>query len=795
MFSLVSSVVIRHPRAVIMGWLLVTAGLHLVAPPWRRAVTDYDVRFLSADCPCVIGQELSERGFPQNPAGSEIVLAYERKDGHLTRDDFRCVTADASGLLRLAAEHPALRITKIDTIQSPVIGPYLIGSSALGRDQAALSIISFNSTPLAERTRVAVDRVLDHVSSSEVVPPPGLRRVATGSAVVGRDTNTATSASIQSTKTTTIVLVIVILLVVYRSPVLATVPLVTIGLSTFASLRLIALMSVVPGLGFRVISVTEIFVVVVLFGAGTDYSLFLVARYREELGRQQSRIEALRAAMGRVGPALVASAATLIVGLGMLGFSSFTTIRSSAPTIALSLAVTLAAALTVTPAMMAWLGSALFWPFSAPHHDGGPNEKTNICEMRRSFGFWDKAAELVVTYPLSISVLCLVALAPLAVAGARTTSSYGKLADLDPDWPSAVGVEVLQRYFAAGELSPTVALVENPAIDFRSQAGKSAIKEITRRLAAINGVALIRSASRPVGKPEESATGEGFFARFADQATRILAEGRYVSTSARQAADVNHITRLEIVFRNDPYSESSLRSLNDVRATLRRATETGQPLQATTQIGLTGATSAINDLKHITTSDERRIHFLVALGIYAVLVALLRRPGISLYLVATVVFSYLAALGLTDLTFRALDRGAGTWDGLDWTVGLLLFVILVAVGEDYNILLMARVLEEHRTHGVTEGTRRAIAQTGGIISACGVIMAGTFGSMLTGSLTSLRQLGFALAVGVLLDTFLVRPILVPAFVVLIDRAGRRWPPLWRSRRSRTPYSMVDARPG
>ncbi len=218
-------------------------------------------------------------------------------------------------------------------------------------------------------------------------------------------------------------------------------------------------------------------------------------------------------------------------------------------------------------------------------------------------------------------------------------------------------------------------------------------------------------------------------------------------------------------------------------ATLRRATEAGQPLQATTKIGLTGATSTINDLKRVTTDDQRRIHILVALGIYAVLVALLHRPGISLYLVVTVVFSYLAALGLTDLTFRALEGGAGTWDGLDWTVGLLLFVILVAVGEDYNILLMARILEEQRTHGVTEGTRRAIAHTGGIISACGVIMAGTFGSMLAGSLTSLRQLGFALGVGVLLDTFLVRPILVPAFVVLIDRAGRGWPPRARSRRS------------
>ena len=172
----------------------------------------------------------------------------------------------------------------------------------------------------------------------------------------------------------------------------------------------------------------------------------------------------------------------------------------------------------------------------------------------------------------------------------------------------------------------------------------------------------------------------------------------------------------------------------------------------------------------------------------------MRRPGICLYLIATVVLGYLASLGVTDLLFRALHRGPGPWNGLDWTVAFFLFVILVAVGEDYNIFLMARVIEEEREHGTIEGTRLAVAHTGGIISSCGLIMAGTFGSMLTGSLTSLRELGFALGLGVLLDTFLVRPILVPAFVVLLERMQARKMPLAGTRRDRShpPSSSPEA---
>ena len=184
---------------------------------------------------------------------------------------------------------------------------------------------------------------------------------------------------------------------------------------------------------------------------------------------------------------------------------------------------------------------------------------------------------------------------------------------------------------------------------------------------------------------------------------------------------------------------------------------------------MAGSTSMVADLKEVTTQDEQRMYWMVTLGVYVILVVLLRRPGICLYLIATVVLGYLASLGITELVFRALHHGPDPWVGLDWKVSFFLFVILVAVGEDYNIFLMARVIEEEKKHGPIEGTRQAVMHTGGIISSCGLIMAGTFGSMLTGNLTALKELGFALGLGVVLDTFIVRPILVPAFVVLIHR--------------------------
>ncbi|MFM7132280.1 MAG: MMPL family transporter, partial [bacterium] len=315
------------------------------------------------------------------------------------------------------------------------------------------------------------------------------------------------------------------------------------------------------------------------------------------------------------------------------------------------------------------------------------------------------------------------------------------------------------------------------------------------------GIAEVRSSTQPLGKATEKPAAEEPKAKSGgllsslmnnlnkakDKTISGVIESRHISTLPTISEDLGHISRIDLVFDTDPFATSTVVNLQDIHRMVLDATRSGGFLNGVEKVGMAGATAEIADLKDVTLADERLMYVLVSLGVYGILVVLLRQPVVSLYLVATVVVGYLASLGATELVFRVLHDGTTPWGGLDWKVSFFLFVILVAVGEDYNIFLMSRVVEESREHGIVEGTRRAVTHTGGIISSCGLIMAGTLGAMLLGDLNSLKQLGFAMALGVILDTFLVRPILVPSFLVIWGQFVERF----RARRLTVPNTAPE----
>jgi RND superfamily putative drug exporter len=361
-------------------------------------------------------------------------------------------------------------------------------------------------------------------------------------------------------------------------------------------------------------------------------------------------------------------------------------------------------------------------------------------------------------------------MAPFAVLGVLYYNdlSYGLVADLPQDVPSVTGTRVLQEHFPAGTAGTVTALVRNDRVDFRTPAGLGVVQDLTEALAAKKQAADIadfRTAAAPLG----IAAAAGAESANDSSARRLLTAGaarkRVLAHFVSHTAETDgHVTRLEVVMKSDPFSRASIRNLDRLEQMLRASLPQG--LRSGSQIDLIGATASLRDLRAVGQSDRTRINILVTASVFVILVVLLRDFTVSLYLIASVLFSYLATLGVTFLVFQ-LGRG-DDFPGLDWTVPLFLFTVLVAIGEDYNIFLVTRIHEEQAQHGLVRGITAALVKTGPIISSCGFIMAGTFCSLaLGGHLARMTQLGFALAFGILLDTFVVRPVLVPAFLILL----------------------------
>jgi RND superfamily putative drug exporter len=250
------------------------------------------------------------------------------------------------------------------------------------------------------------------------------------------------------------------------------------------------------------------------------------------------------------------------------------------------------------------------------------------------------------------------------------------------------------------------------------------------------------------------------------RAMQVAAAAHYVADRP-DGAGPRYVTRLDVVLRGDPFEASSKKALTTIETWLRDFLPERAAALGLIQADCYGVTVFMRDLAAIIQGDRARVNTLVLAGIFLILLVLVKRPALAGYLLATVLLSYFATLGLTAV-FASVYSGKPIGE-IEWRVPFFLFTILVAVGEDYNILMVTRALQEQRRHGAIEGVRRGLARTGGTITACGVIMAGTFATLMISGLGTLVQIGFALAVGVLLDTLLIRPFLVPAFMLLVDR--------------------------
>ena len=756
-------------------------------------------------------QQLADR-VPETPATQNeprMAIAYWDRGKLLETTGAReeDVGSDFESALVLMPELPASAIpieqrklepwdTLLDVLswEDPLIG------SRMNQPNARLAILQLSSELAATGNIATVESVgglLDQVNRySSRYTEPGLRLLMTGSAAIGGETLLAARDAIRYTEWITVAMILLILAAVYRAPLLVAIPMISIGIAVYVSISLVALLThwsiegVLPGLDLRVFTTSRIFVIVILFGAGTDYCLFLIARLREEAARAPWPVACRNALSGVMG-ALMGSALTTVVGLAMLWIAGFGKFHYTGPVIAICLLVGLLVCTTLTPALLRAIGPRVFWPAKITYQRSRGLSLFRDDDSGTTSALWGWIALSLTRRPGVTLVLGLTLLSIPAVYGYVNESSvtYDLSSQLDHSASSRRGLRMLESNFGIGEINPVTVLVlrDEPA---PREALEKDIRGLADQLYGLEGVSTVRTADDPLGDfPPDRDMGllSGDAWRRRALRNHRVAE-RHFFASRPELQD--RLVRLDVTIDGDPFSIETATVVSRLGHYIADETKVeGSPWNAA-QVLLTGTTPSIIDLRTVTIQDNRRIKIAVAMAVFSVLVIVIRRFGLCLYLIFTVLVSYYATLGLTVLFFKV---SYGTdFVGLDWKLPLFLFVILVAVGQDYNVYLVTRIVEEQRRLGWLSALRRALSRTGGIITACGLVMAATFFSMTAsvwfppvasaigfetgGSGRSLRgiiELGFALGLGVLIDTFYVRTILVPSFVAVLGHHAKR----------------------
>jgi putative drug exporter of the RND superfamily len=510
--------------------------------------------------------------------------------------------------------------------------------------------------------------------------------------------------------------VLLILVVVYRSPLL---PLLVIGTAGLALSASVAVAYALATRGWITVNgQSQGIASILVVGAATDYGLLLVARYREELRREESRFTAMRTALRRSWAPIVASGATVVLGVLCLLLSDLSSNRGLGPISAVSILLAVVAALTFLPAALVLLGRAAFWPFRPRPGD----------EHAHGRG-WQRVAGAVGRRPGRVLALSLGGLV-LAAAFAPTFDARGiSLTDaIRGGSPAAAGQQALARHFDAGSADPAIVLT--PEEDWPTVAAAAA---------GVAGVAAVTPWTGNPGGPPVAA------------AQPVVAGG---------------LVRLDAVLAEAPDSDAALDVVTVLRATVR---------DAVPRALVGGSTAGTLDARDTGARDLRVIVPSVLLVVGVVLAVLLRALVAPLLLVASVALSVAATVGVSALVFEHLLGFPASDPG----VLLIGFVFLVALGVDYNIFLMTRAREESAAHGTRRGVLRALAVTGGVVTSAGLVLAATFGALAVLPLLILVQLAFIVGFGVLLDTFVVRTLTVPAAVHLLGE--RTW---WPGRRPR-----------
>ncbi|MEV0640544.1 MMPL family transporter [Streptomyces sp. NPDC050619] len=676
----------RAKWLVLVLWL---AALFLMAPFAQKLTDAQDndaASWLPGSAESTQVLELSEDFRPEQiPA----VVVYARESG-LTAQDRAAISEDVRQLKQLTDHGIRGAETRGPVYDRPT------------DPRAAQILVPITMDEKGwERIAPAVDSIRDEVGKGG----DGLAVHITGPGGTSADFSEAFEGIDSTLLISAMAVVIVMLLITYRSPTLILIPLLSVVAALFTAQALIYFLAEHAGL--TVNGQSAGILTVLVFGAGTDYALLLVARYREELRRHKDRHEAMALALHRAGPAVLASGATVVLSMLVLVVAEMNSTSGLGPVAAIGVAVALLAMMTLFPALLVIFGRWIFWPV-IPHLGAANPADTGV--WARMGSRMARRPRMVWGVTAAVLAICSLGLIQLRAEGISNADAFtGK-----PD--SIVGQEVSARYFPAGSGDPLV------VISNQAQA-----RQVGEAVAATPGV-VPESLGLPPGT-EPSFEGKVLF---------------------------------EATMTDPADSEAAKQTVERVRDAAHAVPD------ADAQVG--GGTATLLDMDEATTHDNILIIPLVLVVVLLILCGLLRALIAPLLLIGTVILSFAAALGISALAFRYVFDYAG--ESTDFP--LFVFVFLVALGIDYNIFLTTRVREEAAHQGTRKGAVTGLAATGAVITSAGLVLAGTFAALATLPMVAFAELGFAVALGVLLDTFIVRSVLVTS--LFLDVGPKVWWP-------------------
>ncbi|PZV90879.1 putative drug exporter of the RND superfamily [Micromonospora phaseoli] len=617
---------------------------------------------------------------PRSDVQPAIVVVSRDDGGPLTEPDRAAVTTGTAALGGLAAG---------GQVAPPQLSP-----------DATVALVA---VPLAtDGGQEAVAATVAELRDALTELPADLTVEVTGPPAFTADLTKVFEGADTTLLAVTAAVVALLLLVTYRSPLLWMVPLAIVAATEQITLR--ALDTIIPavGINFAGGAVTGIASVLV-FGAATNYALLLIARYREELRREEDRFAAMRAALRRTAEPILASGGTVMLGVLTLLLSERELNQALAVACATGILLAMASALLVLPAALVLLGRGLFWPF-VPH----------VGSVGREGRIWGRLGAIVIRRPVPVAALATLLLAGLALGGLGIRTGLSETEQFRVQPEAVAGAQTLAGAFPAGTTQP-VAVMTVP----------DAVPAVTAAAAAVDGVA-----------------------------------------SARPGTTGSGVAQVDVVLDAEPGTAASDRTLEALREAVA-AVPGSAPAAPAGVDELSGAivggtVAGTYDSATADAADLRLILPLILLLVGAVLILLLRGLVAPVLLVVTVVASYFASLGGAWLLF---DHVLG-FPALDTSVPLLAFVFLVALGVDYNIFLVTRAREDARSAGTREGMLSALRVTGGVITSAGILLAAVFAVLGVLPLITLTQIGIIVCLGVLLDTLLVRTVVVPALAFL-----------------------------